>query len=280
MNCFISDSTQDRLTQADRKLIKSLEKAKNRRKEGLFLVEGPKAISECLRRIPCVLMVGCDLGFKDLQEHCRSFFRETSQRPKIKKIVRLASDYDFASLSRLQTPRTILALFKIPQTETLAFPLPGLTLLLDNLQDPGNVGTILRTADWFGLSSVIVSSDCADPFSPKAVQASMGSIAHVKVLSYCREQITERLQSCAEKEIPIIGSFLQGESLFSVKRLPKLQESAILVLGNEGNGISPEIARHCNFRITIPSLSNASHGDSLNVATALSVFLTVIHLRE
>lgn len=267
-----------RITTSERKLIKSLYRAKGRRQAGLFLVEGAKAIAECFSAFRCQLLVANEEEYSRLLTLIAKKGFNPSSWLASTPIRLLPTSYDFSAISMLNAPQGILALFALPSKNNLDFPLKGATLLLDQIQDPGNLGTIIRTADWFGVANVITSSQGADPFSPKAIQASMGSIAHIAIHSLSQEEIT-RLLATLRPHTPIIGTFLEGESLFSsATSLPKLSEPSILIMGNEGNGISDTIASYTTQRVTIPSLAQTTHGESLNVATATAILLTALHL--
>ena len=150
---------------------------------------------------------------------------------------------------------------KKPISESIQFDLNKSVLVLDNIQDPGNLGTILRTADWFGINQIYCSTNTVDCFNPRVVQSSMGSLFRLTI-NY--GDLTEFL---SKQTLPIYGALLEGESCFKVK----IKESAILIIGNEGNGISKEIITKIQHHITIPRTGN---GESLNVAVACGVLLS------
>lgn len=271
----------EKITVAERKFIRSMVRAKARREAGCFLVEGAKAIAECLVSFTCKTIVMTDEGYHELQ---RVYPHEATKPLSVvlslaeQRIV-LPSGYDFSSLSLLQSPRPIVALFELPQEKnSLAVP-SRLSLLLDGVQDPGNVGSIIRTADWFGVSSLLISQEGADPFSPKVVQSSMGSIAHLSIAVLTKDEIIGHLTFYKERSIPILGTFLEGDNIFHPRTaLPSLSSPSILVLGNEGQGISREVSHLCTHRLTIPSFSPQAHGESLNVAVATAISLTALAL--
>lgn len=168
-------------------------------------------------------------------------------------------------MSGLKTPQGVLALIQIPETKT---PAPVYfkgcySLWLDGIQDPGNLGTIIRTADWFGIQSIICSEDTADVYNPKVVQASMGSIAHVSIYYAALPPLLSQLS------MPVYGAFLNGESVYETNFGPE----GALVLGNEGNGISSEVAVAITKRITIPRFGRA---ESLNVAISTGIFCSML----
>lgn len=272
----------EKITVAERKLIRSMARSKVRRETGCFLVEGAKAIAECLASFTCKTIVMTDEGYQELQ---RVYPHEATKPLSVvlslaeQRIV-LPRGYDFSSLSLLQSPRPIVALFQLPPQKKTNLIVPSrLTLLLDGVQDPGNVGSIIRTADWFGISTLLISQEGADPFSPKVVQASMGGIAHLSIAILTKEEILEHLTFYRERSIPILGTFLEGENIFHPHTaLPSLSSPSILALGNEGQGISREVSPLCTRRLTIPSLSPQAHGESLNVAVATAISLTALAL--
>lgn len=229
------------LTHAQRKAVTALHHKKGRRESGCFLVEGGKSVNELLGTDWQVLQIfatdawqppsGCTLDI---------------QRVRAEELKRL---------SLLQTPQEVIAMVRIPP------PLPedrlcGRWLALDQLQDPGNLGTILRLADWFGLAGVICSPDCVEWSNPKVVQASMGSVFRVRL----------RVQDLSRLDTPWLGgAFLQGKNLYQ----SALPADGVLVLGNEGRGIRPELAAQIPHRLSIPAFGQA---ESLNAAMAAAVF--------
>lgn len=203
--------------------------------EGLFVAESPKLIS--------------DLSAAGLSIH--QLYSTTDN----------CSPSQMERMSSLRTPTSTLALFKIP---TLAPEPSSLVIALDSIQDPGNLGTIIRTADWFGINTIYCSPDTVDTFTPKVVQATMGSIARVRVV------YTPLPDLLATYPHPIYGTFLLNSSNIFQATIPA---PAILVMGNEGNGISPAIERLITHRLHIP---RSGGGESLNVATATAIAIAQI----
>lgn len=165
-------------------------------------------------------------------------------------------------ISFLQNPQHVLAVFAVPTPEPYASK--GITLALDGVQDPGNLGTIIRLADWFGISNIVCSPDTADAWSPKVVQATMGSIARVNIYYY---SLPDFISKC---QLPVCGTVLDGDNIYTAS-LPK---EAIIVMGNEGNGISPQVRSMLTQRLLIPSAPRANAADSpesLNVAIATAI---------
>lgn len=258
-------TTNTTLSQREKKLIIALRQAKVRRTEGLFVAEGPKLIGELLASFSCRLLVttAASLPLVEGLGH-------------IERIVLLPESYDFGSLSSLRTPRPMIALLALPSPPPVS-SISTPTLLLDNVQDPGNVGSILRTADWFGCRSVLTTEGTADPFSPKVVQATMGALARVQVSQIANPQTL--LEEARAQGIPILGTFLDGEDLLSCSCLPRVHPPYILVMGNEGQGISPSVAQYVTQLLTIPPASpDGIQVESLNVAAAAAIVLACLHL--
>jgi TrmH family RNA methyltransferase len=223
------------------KLIRSLELKKNRKRENLFVAEGPKVVGDLLKA-----------GFQ-----AKAVF---STKPHDN--AQLITDDELHRISFLQHPQEVLALFEIPPTSTIQLPPSSLSLALDGIQDPGNLGTIIRIADWFDISTIFCSMETADCYNPKVVQATMGSIAHVKIV-YC-----DLVKLLSETKLPIYGTLLDGENIYR----QELQPEGIIVMGNEGNGISQEVRPLITHRLLIPNFSTATEtAESLNVAIATAI---------
>ncbi len=180
------------------------------------------------------------------------------------KDVIMISTTEMERISFLQTPTNYFALVRIPQSiNTYRVIEDEFTLVLDEVQDPGNLGTIIRLADWFGISTIVCSTNTADCFNPKVVQATMGAIARLKII-YCNLQ--EVLKDARSKNIPIFGTFMNGDNIYTIN-LPRY---GVLVMGNEGSGISKEIEPLVTQRLTIPSFKT-ENVESLNVAIATAI---------
>lgn len=233
------------------KLIRSLELKKNRRRENLFVAEGPKVVGDLLQA-----------GFLP-----HSVF-STTERPD----AQLITEEELRRISFLQHPQEVLALFQIPAQPSDILHHPSdikhqpssLSLALDGVQDPGNVGTIIRIADWFGIDTIYCSPDTADAYNPKVVQATMGSIARVQIIYINLAELIDSLPAGT----PVYGTLLNGENIY---RQP-LQPRGLIVMGNEGKGISPDIARRVSHRLLIPNYPEGrATADSLNVAIATAI---------
>lgn len=171
---------------------------------------------------------------------------------------------DMRKISQFQTLPDVIAVYKMPQEATLDTNLlsSSLTLMLDAVQDPGNLGTILRIASWFGIQQVVLGTGCADPYNPKAVQSSMGAVGMIKIIQSQLLPIIE-----ANPEIPVCGTLLEGKNIYNADlRLP-----AFVVMGNEGNGLSEEIRKKVDLPLLIPSFAAGPHAESLNVAAATAI---------
>ena len=232
----------------DIKRIKQLELKKYRQREGLFVAEGPKVVGDLLKT-----------GFKPKA----IFATEEWTGNRLSEpytCLRIVTNDNLCKLSFLQHPQQVLALFPIPDQHQMPSPC-GLCLALDGVQDPGNLGTIIRIADWFGIRDIFCSKDTADAWNPKVVQATMGSIARVNIY------YGELQDVLAETRIPVYGTLLDGEDLYQ----QELSSDGIIVMGNEGNGISPTIRPLIKHRLLIPSYSSGDTAESLNVAIATAI---------
>lgn len=238
------------------KQIQSLNRKKYRDEAGLFLVEGNKMVEEALRSDYVIETIACTSGF--LQTH-----------PEIHARVQELIETDHETIQKaslLQHPQDSLALVRIPgQSENAVNLESELILALDFIQDPGNLGTILRIADWFGIQQVICSENTVDVFNPKVVQASMGAIFRVKT-HYVR--LDDFLNDAKVNQIPVYGTFLEGGNIYS----EQLSRNGILILGNEGSGISETVSRFVTRKLYIPSFSSEiNQPESLNVAIATAI---------
>ena len=232
------------------KLIKSLEQKKFRLREKLFVAEGPKVVSD--------IMV-----FKRPQRIIAT--RQWYEKHQIEEDV-LVAEEELRKVSFLQHPQEVIALFPLPEISSFDNNSlqNDLVLALDDVQDPGNLGTIIRLADWFGIEQIICSLGTADAFSPKVVQATMGSIARVNLHYTDLPSFLENLGD----GFPIYGTFLNGTNVYE----QELSKSGVIIMGNEGKGISKEVERYVNKRLFIPSYpAERPTAESLNVAIATAI---------
>ena len=227
------------ISKAQIKFIRSLQHKKFRDEAGMFVAEGSKCVEELKKGFELVLEVAPNN----------------------------ASETEIAQMSGLKTPQGVIAVFKKHITNDKSQIANGeLVLALDGIQDPGNLGTIIRTCDWFGVHQIICSSDTADCYNPKVVQATMGSLTRVN-LTY-----TDLPQWLAQQQCPIYGTLLNGKNIYQSKI--ENQESRIIVMGNEGKGISQAVRELITHPILIPSYpENAETSESLNVAIATAIVL-------
>ncbi|MBK1441625.1 RNA methyltransferase [Parapedobacter sp. ISTM3] len=238
--------------------IASLQHKKFRREHGLFVVEGVKSVTEFLRSDYTV-------------QHVFYTSQAATKLTKIPQNIKSdeISDSDLQRISALKTPQGVLALVRIPTAPPITDNMLRNTfhLVLDDIQDPGNLGTIIRTAEWFGLKRIICSVSSVDAYNPKAVQASMGSLARMQLV------YTDIRALVAQAPVPIFGAVLNGLSLYEAD----FGHEGLIVLGNEGNGISQAVLPHINHHITIPRVGQA---ESLNVAISAALFCSALARKE
>jgi RNA methyltransferase, TrmH family len=238
------------------KLIKSLEQKKFRLKEKAFIVEGDKNVSEVIQS-----------KFKIENLYAtRVFLDKNISTIKDLKIISEVTKEEICKASLLKSPQNSIAICTLPETKILPEKLDNkLKIYLDDIQDPGNLGTIIRICDWFGVDQLFCSLNTADLFNPKVIQASMGSFCRINVYYSTFEQIAVLANNSA---IPIYGALLAGENIYT----QKLPENALLVMGNEGNGINSEIEKLLVCKIKIPEFnSNDKTAESLNVSVATAI---------
>lgn len=239
------------ISKATIKKIHALDMRKFRRNERLFVAEGPKLVDELCATMKPVYIAA-------LPEWI-------SENAKIVS----GTEYDIVSPDELQraslqkNPQQVIALFPIPEHRFCTEQLKDeLVLMLDGVQDPGNLGTIARIADWFGIRNIICSTETADIYNPKAIQATMGALARVKF------HYIDLLQLLSQYDGPVYGTFLDGENIYG----QELSENGIIVMGNEGKGISQGVGEMINRRLYIPNYpAGTQTTESLNVAIATSI---------
>lgn len=237
------------MTASQIKTVRSLKEKKARDAEGLFVVEGEKLVREAL-----------ESGFKVVQ-----VFR-----------VEEIGEAAMQRISLLNSPSSVLALVEMPHRKEegeIKLERNGLYLALDSIRDPGNMGTILRIADWYGLDGVFASRDSVDIYNPKVVQSTMGAIFRIPfrycdIASLCKTD-------CAE----VFGTFLKGDDIYRTE-LDTGDKAGILVIGNEANGISDEVAALCGRRLTIPSFAKGKGSESLNAAVATAICISEFRRRQ
>ena len=242
------------LSKSKMKWINSLNLKKHRDEEGVFVAEGIKLVSDLLPFLKCRMLVATDVQFQDFSD-------------KFTDEIGLISLEEYKKISFQKSPQGVLAVFEKPKH---GFSIPEisrkLSLALDDIQDPGNLGTIIRLADWYGVTDVFCSTHSADVYSPKTVQATMGALARVRVHYVDLPSFLDEVKD----EIPVYGTFMSGTNIYSAQ----LSEHGVIVIGNEGNGISAEVENRITHKITIPNYPFGSQtSESLNagIATAITV---------
>ncbi|HLP36977.1 RNA methyltransferase [Lacibacter sp.] len=238
------------LSKNEIKYIQSLGHKKRRDEERLFLMEGNKMVAELLAHYPSQIV---------RLYATETFFEQNSAARQI-QLHQVVSEDELARISQLQTPNQALALVHYFAEAAVELSSTEWTLALDGIRDPGNMGTIIRLADWFGIRTIICSPDCADIYNPKVVQATMGSIMRVTAVE------KELAVFLADQDLPVVGAVLGGKELSSFE-FPK---AGILVIGNESNGIREDVIPLLSDKLMIPRFGEA---ESLNAAIATSIFL-------
>ena len=233
----------EKISKAQVKLVRSLQQKKFRDETGLFVAEGEKCVEELRKSFELVHL-----------------YREGEN----------ASRTEIEQMSGLRTPQGVVGVFRKRPILDFRFKIEDLVVALDGIQDPGNLGTIIRTCDWFGVHDIICSRDTADCYNPKVVQATMGALARVRI------HYVDLPEWLKEQQCPIIGTLLEGKDMYEVLRAKGegLKANGIIVMGNEGNGISQTVRQLVTHPIRIPSYpKNAETSESLNVSIATAIVL-------
>ena len=233
------------LSKSQIKLITRLKQKKYRQQDGLFVVEGVKAITELLQSNLKLNKLYTTVSF-NIDAKDEVFISET----------------DLKRISFLTTPNKALAIFEIPQAKPIGNS--GLIIALDAIRDPGNLGTIIRLCDWFGVQELICSKETVDCYNPKVIQATMGSITRVNI------NYIDLALFLKSSKLNVFGAFMEGSNVYNIE-LPK---NGILVMGNEANGVSKEVEEIISQKISIPRFGNLQSTESLNVATATAILLS------
>lgn len=227
------------------KFIRSLHQKKFRDKHQQFLIEGPKMLKEAMQHAPDALfsVFGIEEKYPELPENCE--YHQINSK-------------ELSQISVLQHPQEMVAVCNF-----LSFsPEPSnLVLALDTLQNPGNLGTILRLAAWYGVTNVIATKETVDVYNPKVVQASMGAVFHVKI------EYVDLRETLEKMKLPVYGAVMNGKNIYQ----EKIKEKAVLLIGNEGNGIQNQLMSMVDYPITIPKFGK---GESLNAAMATAILLS------
>ena len=228
------------------KIIKSLKLKKNRIKHNLFVAEGDKTILELITS-----------GF-----NINSLYSINRQIDGVKNSVIQLSKPELNKISNLSNPKNSLGVFEIPKPKKINYN--KLIIGLDNISDPGNLGTIIRLCDWFGVEDLICSFDTVDCYNPKVVQASMGSISRVNITYLDLQKTLEN------NSLKTYGTYMQGDSIFEIDEI----KNGVILFGNEANGINPNLSKFIDKRLSIPRFGKLKKTESLNVANALSIVLS------
>lgn len=235
------------------KKVSALASAKERREAGAFLAEGTRCVVDSLPYF----------GLRAL--YCTSAW--AAEHPAEAQRAQIVDRRDIERMSRQQSPQPVLAVFDLPDIPPYSYN-GEMALALDAVQDPGNLGTIIRLADWFGIRDILAGHGSADAFQPKVVQATMGALARVRV-----HKVADLAETLRDSGAPLIGTFLDGDNLYGAQL--SLSPRPIVVMGNEGNGISPEVEALVGRRIKIPSFPPGRHtSESLNVAMATGIIIS------
>lgn len=229
------------------KTITGLQQKKYRKQHNLFFAEGIKVVQELLNS---------NFEFQQL------FTTEDIFKDVLRSKTEIISEAELKKISALSTPQVCLALFEMPEEQPV--PDEGLIVALDDVRDPGNLGTIIRLCDWFGVKHLVCSEQCVDVYNPKVVQATMGSLTRVNVV------YTNLEEYLSNTKLPVFGTFMDGDDVYT----QSLPQDGIVVMGNEANGISPKIEKKAGHRIAIPRFGDLQQTESLNVATASAILLS------
>ncbi|MBI5011080.1 MAG: RNA methyltransferase [Bacteroidia bacterium] len=242
------------------KFITALQKKKNRDDENLFVIEGDKLVREFLN---------ANIRIKILVAKAEFINSLPAEKQKLANETEIVSYEELKQMSSLKTPHNALAVIEKVETGIdYDHVFTRLSVALDGIQDPGNLGTIIRAAAWFGIPAVVCSKESVDLYNPKVIQASMGALLHVKVYY---TGLTEFLTEATEKKIPVYGTMLEGDSIYC----HRLGKNGIILLGNESKGISSELLPFVSDRIFIPGMGSSKPGiESLNVGMAASIVLS------
>ena len=264
------------------KFIRQLEQKKFRKREGLFVAEGPKVVGDLMHRLqpraifatqewldnynPSIVPIPAVAPTRSLSAQRDASLADISHSSFLIPHFSIVNSSELQRISFLQHPQQVLALFPLPDptlTSHLSPLTSHLSLALDGIQDPGNLGTIIRIADWFGIDTIYCSPDTADAYAPKVVQATMGSLARVHIIYTDLPALLDALPPT----YPVYGTLLDGQDIYAQQLTPE----GIIVMGNEGNGISAPVRQRVNRPLLIPCFRQGDSAESLNVAVATAI---------
>jgi TrmH family RNA methyltransferase len=243
------------ISKSDIKYIQSLAHKKFRDEERLFIVEGVKMVEE---------LISSASDNIDRVFATKNWVERQLPNTVVTKLTVVIEEHELAKISQHKTPNEVLALVKFPKFQNEYNTDNKLTLVLDQIQDPGNLGTIIRTCDWFGINQIVCSLDTVDNYNPKVIQSAMGSILHVEVIYRSLPTFLSTVQ-----DIPIYAAVLNGKSIHDIA----IAKPSLLLIGNESNGISKEVLAFATEKITIPKLGQA---ESLNAAIASGIIISAL----
>lgn len=243
------------ISKSDIKYIQSLAHKKFRDEERLFIVEGVKMVEE---------LISSASDNIDRVFATKNWVERQLPNTVVNKLTVVIEEHELAKISQHKTPNEVLALVKFPKFQNEYNTDNKLTLVLDQIQDPGNLGTIIRTCDWFGINQIVCSLDTVDNYNPKVIQSAMGSILHVEVIYRSLPTFLSTVQ-----DIPIYAAVLNGKSIHDIA----IAKPSLLLIGNESNGISKEVLAFATEKITIPKLGQA---ESLNAAIASGIIISAL----
>ncbi len=243
------------LTKNQIKEITSLHQKKYRNEKNLFIAEGDKVVLDLLKSGWNVHAIYATGEFFQWIPNATTIAKNTQ--------IELVTDAELRKMSALSTPNGVLAVAEINQADTIDYA-GGLKLVLDGISDPGNLGTLIRIADWFGIDEIICSENTADCFNPKVVQSAMGSLFHVNVFYANLASVFQK--NLSSSKLDVYGTVLDGENIYE----EELSENGFILAGNESQGISDELYPFITKSLTIPGIKSA-RADSLNVAVATGI---------
>lgn len=251
------------ITNKIRKTVASLSQSKHRRRQGLFKAEGTKCVLDTIGHFRIKWLIATEMWMHEHPEY------------QIGNNIVKVSARDMEQMSDLITASEVIAVYEIPDYDLDTSALTdSLVIALDSVQDPGNLGTIMRTADWFGIRDIICSRTTVDVYSPKVIQATMGAVSRVRI-HYC--DLPKVLGKLRQKGVNIYGTFLEGDNVYT----SRLSHSGVIVMGNEGQGISDDVRGLVSDKLFIPPYPiDADTSESLNVATATAIILSEFRRTE
>ena len=243
------------------KLVASLAHKKYRTENGCFTAEGTKCVRDTWDSFNCRWLIAT-----------KTWYEQCGHAGHYEKLL-LADKGQMARMSQFSTPSDVIAVYDLPEyTLDISDLANELTIVLDTVQDPGNLGTIIRIADWFGVKNIVCSDTTVDAFSHKVIQATMGAISRVKV-HYC--DLDEFLTEASG--LPIYGTYLEGSNIYAAN----LKESGLLIMGNEGRGMSPKLEKYVTHKLHIPSFPpDCTTSESLNVGVATAIAVSEFRRRK